>query len=57
MTDCTVVLYLLYIGWMLLDGGRGGTDIHTDIQTDQPTRLQEFHILYGTNNNAWSPDY
>ena len=28
MTDCTVVLYLLYIGWMLLDGGRGG-DIRT----------------------------
>ena len=26
------------------------TDGHTDILTDQPTRLQEFHMLYGTKN-------
>ena len=29
--------------------GQGG-DILTDILTDQPTRLREFHMLYGTKN-------
>ena len=34
--------------------GKGGgytdtTDIHADRLTDKPTRLLEFHMLYGTN--------
>ena len=28
--------------------GGGHTDIHTDGLRDQPTRLLEFHMLYGT---------
>ena len=31
--------------------GQGG-DGRTDILSDQPTRLQEFHMLYGTKNLA-----
>ena len=32
--------------------GGGGTDIRTDGQTDQATRLLEFHMLYGTKKNT-----
>ena len=32
------------------EGGDIHTDIHTDGLSDQPTRVQEFHMLYGTKN-------
>ena len=32
--------------------GTGGGDRHTDILSDQATRLLEFHMLYGTKNFA-----
>ena len=39
---------------------KGGTDIHTDGQTDQTDRLHEFHMLYGTKNileRFWNNSY
>ena len=46
------------IEWMVstprarCQGGRH-TDILTDGQTDQPTRVLEFHMLYGTKKSCW----
>ena len=33
-------------------GQEGGGDILTYRRTDQPTRVLEFHVLYGTKNTA-----